>query len=69
MEDETYHRARVRAAERKTSVSAMVRDFLNEVTSGDSQADRLKREEAKLRDSIIAFRAGDRLGRDELHRR
>ena len=28
IDDETYHRARVRAAERGTSVSAMVREFL-----------------------------------------
>jgi len=29
VDDATYHRARVRAAEAGTSVSAMVRDFLN----------------------------------------
>ena len=29
VDDATYHRARIRAAEAGTSVSAMVRDFLN----------------------------------------
>jgi plasmid stability protein len=69
LDDETYRRARVRAAETDTSVSAMVRSFLIEVASGESESDRLKREEARLRQSIRAFRAGDRLGRDEIHGR
>jgi len=69
LDDETYRRARVRAAETDTSVSAMVRSFLIEVASGESESDRLRREEARLRQSIRAFRAGDRLGRDEIHGR
>lgn len=69
LDDESYRRARVRAAERDTSVLAMVRQFLVEVASDESEAERLKREEARLRDSIECFRAGDRIGREELHRR
>ena len=69
LDDESYRRARMRAAERDTSVSAMVRQFLVDVGSSESEADRLKREEARLRDTIQSFRAADRLGRDELHRR
>jgi plasmid stability protein len=69
LDDEVYRRARVRAAERDTSVSAMVRQFLVELANDESEAERLKREEARLRDSIQAFRAADRIGRDELHRR
>jgi plasmid stability protein len=69
LDDEVYRRARVRAAERDISVSAMVRKFLIELANDESEAERLKREEARLRDSIQAFRAADRIGRDELHRR
>jgi len=69
LDDETYRRARVRAAEQDTSVSAMVRQFLIETASNEGPFDRLRREEARLRDSIDAFRASDRLGRDEIHER
>jgi len=69
LDDESYRRARMRAAERDTSVSAMVRQFLVDVASQETEAERLKCEEARIRDTILSFRAGDRLGRDELHRR
>jgi plasmid stability protein len=69
LDDETYRRARIRAAERETSVSAMVRRFLIETADEESPAERLKREEVRLRESIRAFRASDRLSRDEAHRR
>ncbi|MGD9896578.1 MAG: hypothetical protein AB7T14_05845 [Candidatus Methylacidiphilaceae bacterium] len=69
LDDETYRRARMRAAEMDTSVSALVRQFLIEMASGESETERLKRDEARLRDSIQSFRAADRLGRDELHER
>lgn len=36
IDDATYHRARVRAAEAGTSVSAMVRDFLNDQVEDES---------------------------------
>ncbi|MHB8529121.1 MAG: ribbon-helix-helix protein, CopG family [Caulobacteraceae bacterium] len=69
LDDETYRRARVRAAERDTSVSAMVRRYLIEVAAEEGETDRLKREEARLRQSISSFRASDRLGREDIHRR
>jgi len=47
----------------------MVRQFLIETASNEGPFDRLRREEARLRDSIDAFRASDRLGRDEIHER
>ncbi len=67
LDDETYRRARMRAAERDTSVSAMVKQFLVEVAAGESDSTRLKKEEARIRDAIQSFTAGDRLSRDELH--
>ena len=69
VDDETYRRARVRAAEGDTSVSALVKGFLLDLVGETSKADRLKREELRLRETILAFRASDRLDRDDLHAR
>jgi len=69
VDDETYRRARVKAAQQDTSLSAVVRSFLLEFAAGESEADRLKREEHALRARITHFRAGDRLSRDDLHAR
>lgn len=69
LDDETYRRARVRAAEQATSVSGVVRRLLVEYASTETESDRLKREEQILRESIKSFTAGDRLPRDDLYRR
>jgi hypothetical protein len=69
VDDETYRRARVKAAEQDTSVSAVVKRFLGELASDDTDADRLRRQERALRSSITAFRAADRLSRDDVHAR
>jgi uncharacterized protein YdaU (DUF1376 family) len=69
LDDETYRRARIIAAERETSVSALVKQFLVALASGESESERLKREERALRERITAFRASDRLPRDEVHKR
>lgn len=67
LDDETYRRARVRAAELDSSVSALVRRFLIETALGETEATRLKREELALRKTIESFRAGDRLPREAAH--
>ena len=67
LDDETYRRARIAAAQRETSVSALVRRFLIELGSGESEFERLKREEEALREQITRFRASDRLPRDAAH--
>lgn len=69
VDDETYRRARVKAAERDTSVSALVRDYLREVAGAETEFERLKRQEAEARARIKNFSASDRLSRDELHER
>lgn len=69
VDDETYRRARVKAAERDTSVSALVRQFLAELAGTESETERLKREERAIREEIRTFRATDRLTRDSLHER
>ena len=74
VDDETYRRARVKAAQADTSVSALVRKFLTDLTvesveTREERFARMVREEQKLRETIINFDANDRLSRDELHER
>jgi hypothetical protein len=69
LDDETYRRARMIAAERDTSVSALVRQFLVELAQVESEHEQLKREERLLRERITTFRASDRLSRDHVHKR
>ncbi len=69
LDDETYRRARVVAAQRDTSVSALVKRFLQDLGSGESEAERLKQQEKALRERIGVFRASDRLSREDVHDR
>jgi hypothetical protein len=69
LDEETYRQARMIAAQRNTSVSALVKRFLLELGSGETETERLKREERALRERVTAFRASDRVSRDELHHR
>ena len=69
LDDETYRRARVKAAELDTSVSALVRAYLNELGCGESEQERLKREERILRTHIRKFTASDRLHRHQVYER
>ena len=70
LDDGTYRRARVRAAETGRSLSAMVRDYLNELGSKQTEFERLHAEELELRKALAGqFRAGDRVSRDEIHER
>ena len=57
------------AAQRDTSLSALVKGFLLELGSGETETERRKREERALSGRITAFQATDRLSRDDLHRR
>ncbi|MCX7380380.1 MAG: hypothetical protein NT133_02950 [Alphaproteobacteria bacterium] len=72
VDDETYRRARVKAAEADTSVSALVRRFLADLAGGETEEERfarLLRLEQEARARITNFSAADRLSRDELHDR
>jgi len=64
-----YRRARIRAAEKGTSVSALVRDQLEKIVLEETQFERLKRLQDEVIDSIHEFSAADRLSRDEVHDR
>jgi hypothetical protein len=59
----------MKAAEQDTSVSALVRRFLTELASGESNAERLKRDERQLRARITDFSAGERVPREDAHER
>jgi hypothetical protein len=69
LDDDTYRRARMIAAERDTSISALVKQFLLQLGSGETESERLKREERALRERIQSFSASNRVSRDELHER
>jgi hypothetical protein len=69
VDDETYKQARIKAAERETSISALVKRFLMQLASEESGSGLLEREERELRARIGTFKAGDRLSRDDAHRR
>jgi plasmid stability protein len=67
--DDVYRKARIKAAERDTSISAVVRDLLTEFASEESDFDRRKRLQDEVLASIRSFRAGDRMSREEVHDR
>jgi plasmid stability protein len=70
LDEETYRNARMRAAERGTSVSALVRRFLTELGSTETDFQRRKRRESELRQRVpTGFRAADILTRDQVHER
>jgi hypothetical protein len=69
VDDETYRRARVAAAELDTSVSALVKTYLEQLASDETGNERRKRQEREIRNQIDAFSAADRLSREELHSR
>jgi Family of unknown function (DUF6364) len=69
IDDETYRRARVAAAKRDTSVSALVKAYLSSLSSVEDEFEALERRELELREQIKEFSASDRLSRDEVHDR
>ena len=69
LDDEIDRQARLKAVAMGTSVSAMVRRFLVQTTSGENDSERLKREERALREAISLFTAANRLSREEAHDR
>ena len=69
VDEETYRRARTKAAEQDTSLSALVKRFLVELVSEESAERCLERQERELRAQIRDFSAGDRLSREDAHER
>jgi plasmid stability protein len=67
--DDVYRDARVRAAERGSSVSALVGEYLRSLSDRDSEFTRLEEQQRRVTAEIDRFRAGDRVDRDRLHDR
>jgi plasmid stability protein len=67
--DDVYRNARIRAAERGTSVSALVGEYLRSLSRRGAEFSRLEAQQKQVQSEIRRFRAGDRLGRDQLHDR
>jgi plasmid stability protein len=67
--DDVYRAARIRAAERGSSVSALVSEYLRSLSDRDAELARARASWKEIAAEIKDFRAGDRLSRDELHER
>jgi hypothetical protein len=73
LDDETYRKARIVAAQRDSSVSALVKRFVLTLTEQAPASPDLKRAQEALLDSIWdrhpGFTATENLTREELHAR
>ena len=76
VDEETYRRSRIKAAEVGTSVSALVRAYLTELVehaAPESRFDRLRRLQDETLEAIRSrgrgLRAADNVPRDALHQR
>jgi plasmid stability protein len=67
--DDVYRAARIRAAERGTSVSALVADYLRSLSERETAFSRLEEQQRRVQNEITRFSARDRLDRDEVHGR
>lgn len=67
--DNVYRDARIRAAERGSSVSALVGEYLRSLSMREAEFVRLEAQQEQAQGEIVSFRAGDRLDRDEIHSR
>jgi plasmid stability protein len=67
--DDVYRNARIRAAERGTSVSALVGEYLRSLSERQAEFSRLEAQQRQIQSEIRRFRARDRLDRDQLHDR
>lgn len=73
IDDDTYRRARVIAAQRDASISALVKKYLCSLSEESSAPRDLKKEQEDLLDRIARrhprFKAADNLPREELYQR
>ncbi|MGH3195671.1 MAG: hypothetical protein ACRDNT_07000 [Streptosporangiaceae bacterium] len=67
--DDVYRNARVAAAQRDTSVSALVVAYLEQLSGRMDEFARLEALQREVQAGISQFRAADRLSRDEAHDR
>jgi hypothetical protein len=70
VEDDVLEKARIVAAERRTTVNAMVRDFLTEIATRDDKLDKARRDLLELIDNSTGDMGPDwRWNRDEIYER
>lgn len=67
--DDVYRAARISAAERGSSVSALVANYLSSLSEHEAEFVRLEAQEQCVQRQIKHFSARDRLDREELHSR
>jgi plasmid stability protein len=67
--DDVYRAARIKAAERGSSVSGIVTEYLRSLSRSGAEFARLEAQQRTIQRQIKRFRAGDRLDRDEIHGR
>ena len=67
--DDVYRNARVAAAQRDTSLSALVVAYLERLSGRMEEFARLEALQHEVQAEIGQFRAASRLGRDEVHDR
>jgi len=63
--DDVYREARIRAAERGSSVSALVGEYLRSLSGREAEFARLEAQRKEIVGQIERFSAGDRLGRND----
>ena len=67
--DDVYRGARIRAAERGTSISALVGDYLSSLSGEEAEFKRLEELQRDVESEIGSFRGGDRMDRGSTHER
>jgi plasmid stability protein len=67
--DDVYRAARIRAAERGSSVSGLVAEYLRSLSEREAEFARLEAQQRHIQKQIDRFSARDRLDREELHGR
>jgi plasmid stability protein len=71
--DDVYNAARIRAAEARTSVSALVREYLTRIAAQGSEFERMVAEQnaiiTRVHERGGGFSASSRLSRDDIHDR
>lgn len=67
--DDVYRDARIAAAERDSSVSALVVAYLRTLSERTREFGRLEAQQREVQAEIKRFRAAGRLSRDQVHHR
>jgi hypothetical protein len=67
--NDVYRKARIKAAERGTSVSAIVTEYLRTLDARDAEFKRLEEQQHRIQRQIRNFSGSDRLDRDKVHER